>query len=108
MENFEFKKKDIDLSEMKKSLNKIDAEFEKKLTKNNLEFIKSGLSVKDFLVKKLKEKLLKPSENPFDDCKNTEMDGIFANPCKNQNRFTDNVVLVNIEDLTEDFKNGKY
>jgi hypothetical protein len=108
MENFELKKNNIDLSEMKKSLNEVDAEYEKKLTEKYPEFIKSGLSAEDFLIKKLKEKLLEPATDIFEDHLNTEMDGIFANPCKNTNRFTDNVVLVNIEDLTEDFKNGKY
>jgi hypothetical protein len=56
-----------------------------------------------------KKKILElEKENAELKSKANSYDEIFANPCKNQNRFTGNVVLVNVEDLTEDFKNGKY
>jgi DNA anti-recombination protein RmuC len=112
MENFEFKKRDIDLSEMKNNLNEIDAEFEKELSEITQEFYESGLSINDFCAKKFSEDVEKSLKKSDDLHKMSmefkEMDGIFANLCKNTNRFTGNVVLVNIEDLTEDFKNGNY
>ncbi len=73
--------------------------------------MKKGLSKVDKKrIEFLKEKLSKPANDIFEDHLSTEKDGIFhlfKNPCKNQNRFTDNVVLVNIEDLTDEFKEGK-
>ncbi len=100
MENFEFKK------------NNVDAESEKELSEITQEFYESGLNIIDFIVKKFDEKEKEESQKKSDDLYKMsmdfkEMDGIFANPCKNQNRFTDNVVLVNIEDLIDEFKEGK-
>jgi hypothetical protein len=81
MENFEFKKRDIDLSKIKKGLNEIDAEFEKKLKETNLEFAKSGLSINDFFNKKFSE-YLENSLKKLDDLHKMsmdfkKMDGIF-------------------------------
>jgi magnesium-transporting ATPase (P-type) len=63
MENFEFKKRDIDLSKMKNNLNKIDAEFEKELSEITKEFNESGLNIIDFIVKKFNENVEKTSKN---------------------------------------------
>jgi DNA anti-recombination protein RmuC len=81
MENFEFKKRDIDLSEMKNNLNEIDAEFEKKLSEITKEINESGLSINDFFTKKFSEdveKSLKKSDELYENIYNfNEMDGIF-------------------------------
>jgi hypothetical protein len=72
---------------MKVKLSKLDKKLMKFCKKNNIDI--------DY-----EKEVLKSKANSYDE--------IFANPCKNQNRFTGNVILVNVEDLTEDFKNGKY
>jgi GH43 family beta-xylosidase len=89
MENFELKGLHVDLCVCNQ--NKICPEH-------------NGLKVSE-IPKKILElekenEVLKSKANSYDE--------IFANPCKNPNRFTDNVVLVNVDDLTEDFKNGNY
>ena len=81
MENFEFKKRHIDLSEIKKGLNEIDEEFEKKLKEISKEFNESGLSINDFFAKKFSEDIEKSLKNLDDLHKMSidfkQMDGIF-------------------------------
>ena len=75
MENFEFKK------------NNVDAETEKELSEITQEFYESGLNIIDFIVKKFNEKEEESQKKRDDLHKESmefkEMDGIFAKFCKN-------------------------